>query len=384
MSNHHGFPWLINSPETMIVTDTIMNDGRFILYTLVHEVLHLYANDNSNHNCNNKNIRTTTSSSSSNNKHHYDNDNAIVLWINGTSRSEEQIRMGLQQLNGGNNNANSTTMMNHRKFIDPTIIASNITIQSIPILMSQSISSHNNNNNWDIEHFVKYEMYQFIRRWILSFQQESSLSSATTTTTNGIILPWIIIEDISCISNLIGKRLTYALIHSIQCLKHIIPFGLIIRYSSDYEYDNIITKSFYHNYDWIGAGHHPKQQNNIKNNDNKSMTSSSSWEHSFIEFATLIIDVVPLLTGYSREVHGRLLFTRISNVNHSNNDDDETNQDESKSSKATMSRNSNTPIHKNMPTTSMSNKNITPETTTMTSIFNYCLHDDHVVTYRIK
>ena len=33
------------------------------------------------------------------------------------------------------------------------------------------------------------------------------------------------------------------------------------------------------------------------------------WERQLVEMADTVVDVVPLASGYSREVHGRLIFT---------------------------------------------------------------------------
>ena len=45
------------------------------------------------------------------------------------------------------------------------------------------------------------------------------------------------------------------------------------------------------------------------NDDGSKDDDECPWERQLVEMADTVVDVVPLASGYSREVHGRLIFT---------------------------------------------------------------------------
>ena len=53
---------------------------------------------------------------------------------------------------------------------------------------------------------------------------------------------------------------------------------------------------------WVGAG------GSVQNDDNEEKIP---WERSLVQVADGIVDVVPLASGYTREAHGRLLFSEV-------------------------------------------------------------------------
>ena len=96
------------------------------------------------------------------------------------------------------------------------------------------------------------------------------------------------------LSVLVGERLAYSLILSLNSLKvnenH--PFGLVIRCSNDYDIDAS---------ELTGRG--------LVENIDLSATTNVPWERSLVELADFIVDVTLLPSGYSRDVHGRLTIS---------------------------------------------------------------------------
>lgn len=102
---------------------------------------------------------------------------------------------------------------------------------------------------------------------------------------------WIIVDDISTLAGLLGERLCYAFVLSLQglCLAH--DFGLVVRCAGDEMEEQP---------EWVGAS-------SVISRTEQDVV----WEHSLIELADGVVDVAPLTSGFSREVHGKLLFSAV-------------------------------------------------------------------------
>jgi hypothetical protein len=132
-------------------------------------------------------------------------------------------------------------------------------------------------------------LYQRVKEWCLS-------DSNHTT---------IIVDDASVLGNLLGERIAYfflSYLRALDCCR------LVVRCSNDMdnmsiqEEDASVTNS-HRNVDWVGAG-----------GRRMHAVTFIPWERTLIEFANWIVDVVPLASGYSREAHGRLVFTARASI----------------------------------------------------------------------
>lgn len=273
-------PWSIDRPETIVVGDSVSSDGRFVLYTLASQLLlptqplHLQG----------------AGKSEGGRRVH---DERKLLWWNCSSITEEQVAIGLKKM-GCNDQQLSRYIRRQPHQQQPGPDSTTITIRSIPAMISQSLSEQQ--GDFDEEIFVKQKIYQYIRKWLESTASDEQVGERK--------IPWIVIEDVTALSNLVGDRLVYALIHSLRSISsEQYSFGLILRCSMDHDQalaklsDQPNYNSVYAN--WIGAGGRFRV---IDDND-------VPWERSLVELADVIVDVVPLATGYSREAHGRLIFT---------------------------------------------------------------------------
>lgn len=129
-------------------------------------------------------------------------------------------------------------------------------------------------------------LYKRIKEWC---------SDSTTTTT-------IIVDDVSALSNLFGERLTYFFVAYLRTVPHC---QVVLRCSNDidkeaFQEEELPSVHPSRKVDWVGAG------------GTRVVAASQPWERTLVEFADWIVDVVPLASGYSREAHGRLVFTSSS------------------------------------------------------------------------
>ncbi|GAX21333.1 hypothetical protein FisN_1Lh169 [Fistulifera solaris] len=143
---------------------------------------------------------------------------------------------------------------------------------------------------FDAETFTKL-LFRQIKEWVaqqLQQQQQQQQQQQRRHPTPSD-QPWIILDDVSVLSTLLGPRLIYALILSLQAER----FKLMIRCSqetSERDKDEPTT--------WIGAGgvmEHPSPK--------------PVWETTLVELADYIVDVLPLQSGYTREAQGRIVLS---------------------------------------------------------------------------
>ncbi|KAI2496913.1 hypothetical protein MHU86_17606 [Fragilaria crotonensis] len=135
----------------------------------------------------------------------------------------------------------------------------------------------------DSELYLK-NLYQRVQEWCLS-------DSNNTT---------IIVDDASVLGNLLGDRTVYFFLSYLRALN---SSRLVVRCSNDMDSisnqdDDASVRNPHQSADWVGAG-----------GRRTHAVTVIPWERKLTEFANWIVDVVPLASGYSREAHGRLVFT---------------------------------------------------------------------------
>jgi hypothetical protein len=217
-------PWKAN--ETVLITDSVEYDGRFVLYTIAAAV-----------------------------------SNCKILWLGNTT--ENLIRSSFKKMQGGD--------------------LSRVTVHSVPTLIEAKVQS----GDFVEEAFVK-DLYNIVRKW----RQEHAGDA------------WVVFEDASMLATMVGDRSAYALVFSLRCLskKATAPFGFAVRCSNDADMDDLRTTAKSANTDWFGAGGKRIAESN----------DTIPWERTLTELADTVVDVVPLVSGKTRDVHGRLIFTTTS------------------------------------------------------------------------
>lgn len=153
----------------------------------------------------------------------------------------------------------------------------NKTVRCIPAEIAESLVHH----PFDAETFTK-QLFGQIREWAQQQKDDEE--------------QWIVLDDVSILSTLLGSRLLYALILSLQAEQ---KCKLMIRCSQQMtESDDNFVESV--NAPWIGAG------GSVEHNSQKQRLE---WEPALVELADWIVDVLPLQSGYTREAQGRIVMS---------------------------------------------------------------------------
>jgi hypothetical protein len=182
--------------------------------------------------------------------------------------------------------------------------SSPLTIRSLAKDISKKIETEG--DNLDIKLFTK-QVYREAKQWLQQVQAESEAEET---------VPWIILDDVSALGALVGERLAYGLVLSLNALAtqstdtdSSSSFGLMLRCSQDLDQElskdptvmgaSVEKQPIYRQPDWVGAGGQGRRYTK----------EEVAWERSLFEMADGIVDVLPLASGYTREAHGKLLFT---------------------------------------------------------------------------
>lgn len=147
-------------------------------------------------------------------------------------------------------------------------------------------------NVFDTETAFVKDVYTQVKNWLDAAHREKSEDSMNCHTL-------VILDDASTLSTLVGERLTYGLILSLCALSKSPSYscGFAIRCMNDCDIE-AANLTVPRTTDWFGVG------------SGAGSTDTPPWERSLVELSDTVVDVVPLASGYSREAHGRLNFTR--------------------------------------------------------------------------
>lgn len=107
--------------------------------------------------------------------------------------------------------------------------------------------------------------------------------------------PWIVLDDVSVLSALLGSRLIYALVLSLQAENR----KLMIRCSHETEVTSSSSSSDAAASTWIGAGGVVEEH---------IISKRQHWETALVDLADWVVDVFPMQSGYTREAQGRIVL----------------------------------------------------------------------------
>ena len=274
----------LHEKETILITDSATCDGRFVLYSIVAAVLD-----------------KTSCDRSSRNRGSVDKKIGRVLWLSCSPITEGMILTSLKKIGCDKSMLTSmhcpdSNLHNHNDASSTNTVPNHqLTIRSIPTLIENKLMD---TDTFDAKEFAK-EIYCIIKDWLLLY---------SGGTLNSV---WVLIDDVSALSSLIGERLTHGLLLSIKLLvlRDVHLFSLVLRCSNDFDIDEIgLTTRGSNISDWLEN----------KDADADQIMQNSTvipWERSLVEIADSLIDIVPLSSGFSRDVHGRLLLTTSSTGN---------------------------------------------------------------------
>jgi len=271
-------PWSVHdSPRTILIGDSVESDGRFLLHTVASQVLE-------------NNTRQ-----------------GRVLWLSCGPLTVKLIATALKKIGCEAATNYLRTLESNQQQQSSLVSSLPLSIRSLTADMGKQLETDEDLN---MEAFTK-QVYREAKEWL---QQQQASSSSTSTSTDSVAVPWIILDDVSALGALVGERLAYGLVVSFNALAvRTESFGLVVRYSQDLDQERSSGASTVagasveqrsRQPDWVGAG--GKGQRQAQQQD------CVPWERSLVEVADCLVDVTPLASGYTREAHGRLLFTAVA------------------------------------------------------------------------
>jgi hypothetical protein len=255
-----ALPWSPSIPRTILVCDSIETDGRFVLYTLATQILKKQV-------C------------------------GRVLWLTGSPVTDRQVAMALKK---------SGCDVAAAYLRDASKSHQNLKIQSLAADVATTLLSleEEEEKEFDPETFLK-QIYKQVKTWLQDGKSSEGLS-------------WVLLDDVSSLAAIFGEKIVFCFIDSLNALamrwQGTNAFGMVIRCSHDLDQTlNKRATDIDEEKDqtgWMGAGGLGHKQQ-LKHNQQHWIP----WERSINESVDAIVDVVPLTSGYSREAHGRLIFS---------------------------------------------------------------------------
>jgi len=329
-------PWSPEIPRNILICDSIETDGGFVLSTMVAQLfsssswsLPLPSPSSAS---------LTTSATGYNNRRHKIPTRA--LWLSGNSSTERQVASTLKKMG-----CDVGAPYLRKEYSGD----SNLTIRSLAveiadrILINQiegGIKSEMYGNEdkqmkypseyFDRETYLK-QIYEEIKAWINYNDDNAENDNNDSDFTNHSSVDekenlelgpsWVILDDVTALASILGETLVYRFVESLVsllCRQSIndtsarsTKCGLIIRCSGDVDQMSykIGNNEGNDHSGWVGAGGlaHKKAFNDM------TRLKLIPWERALEESVDAIVDVLPLSSGFSREAHGRLIFSETPN-----------------------------------------------------------------------
>lgn len=258
-----AFPWSreggTHPSRHILVTDSIEADGRFLLHSIASQTLNNTAQNS-------------------------------VMWLSCGPLSEKLIATALRKMGC---DAASAYLKHYINTANPW--KGPLVIHAI---LGEAITLYKDEDQLQPEVYLRH-LYQRIRSWRAEISSQGSRKHVL-----------LVLDDVSALGNLLGERLVYFFISYLRALEGVV---LLIRCSNSSDKGGLdfgsnepsLTSPRDRSTLWFGSG---------GTSSMRSTGSSAPWERSLLEFVDWVVDVLPLTSGYSREAHGRLVFTSIGGV----------------------------------------------------------------------
>jgi len=211
---------------------------------------------------------------------------------------------GATYLRKNNNN-------NDNKNKDPS--SSGLRIRSLAVEISNQILAKK--DEFDGESYLKSVYNDDIKAWVNAVDDRAP--GETEGKTPDADVSWIILDDATALASILGDTLVHCfvemLIHLLGRRPAFSRCGLVVRCSGDV--DQMLHKAVRGNEGrddrsgWVGAGGMAHKQA-MSDALHRTLVP---WERALEESVDAIVDVLPLLSGFSREAHGRLIFSETPN-----------------------------------------------------------------------
>ena len=252
-------PFSANVPRSILVCDSMETDASFLLHCFVNQAL---------------------------------KQGHSVWWLTAKPMTDRQVATALKKM--GSEVAASYVRRGVGSSDDQGPLKITSLVTGIAEKLLTSSSQHKQQYFEGGEDYLK-SMYRKIKSWLAD---------------NEMVTPcrWLILDDLSTLATVLGNEvLVYQFVDSIQALANRSQtLGLMMRCSLELDQTLLKSAQIDESHDktgWLGAGGLSHREATKRARQNWI-----PWER-MIEFMDIVVDVVPLNSGYSREAHGRLIFT---------------------------------------------------------------------------
>eukprot|EP00555_Chaetoceros_dichaeta_P009283 CAMPEP_0198261980 /NCGR_PEP_ID=MMETSP1447-20131203/10562_1 /TAXON_ID=420782 /ORGANISM="Chaetoceros dichaeta, Strain CCMP1751" /LENGTH=439 /DNA_ID=CAMNT_0043950039 /DNA_START=40 /DNA_END=1359 /DNA_ORIENTATION=- len=353
-------PWSdthLTAGQTILICDSTETDGRFLLHTLASQFIKTHSTD----------ATTTTAAAAPTNANgckilptsKQRNEHNKVLWVACGPLTEQLILSALKKI-GCDLPLPSSFHHDLKHAPKKQVQVINVMLELIDQLQTRDhdkgYEDRHTNDDECYEICLK-RIYQRIRTSmddcrVTTTTSTSSDDSTPTTPVSSSSNVLIILDNVSLLSTFFGPRLVHAFIQKIRALIQKNPSpqhhsscsssssSLALLCSHDIDQEQYITKASQEKKNtsvsggktahYIGGGGRgilldSKELSLLEQNalyelqhggggggddDDEAHTNvASCWERHLVELADGIVDVVPLASGFARDVHGRLIFT---------------------------------------------------------------------------
>mmetsp|Transcript_1269 Transcript_1269/g.2309 ORF Transcript_1269/g.2309 Transcript_1269/m.2309 type:complete len:393 (-) Transcript_1269:23-1201(-) len=320
-------PWGDSSPptggRTILIYDSVESNGRFLLYTIAAQSLRglqslslpssiSHSSSSSSSSTGLKNAPTTATTNTTTTYTASHDGYYHVLWIHCGTKTDAQIFAGMKK-NGCD--IKSTKHPGETK----VHILRSINVP-VPEPTTQQTTNRSQQIDYDspIENFTSSSWDQ---NHLKSLYQQ--IKNMTSQWSNYVV----ILDDVSFMSTYFGGNLTYALIQIVRSMVRKESKSLHKRNSFIILASNDLDQECYtqstnqqeknvtggKKMQYIGAG----GKGMLQDAESLNATELGSlyeldemiWERGLVEIADGVIDVLPLASGFAKDVHGRLVFT---------------------------------------------------------------------------
>lgn len=287
-----ALPWSTEIPRKILICDSIETDGSFLLHTFAGQILK--GGGGSIGGSSDATTTTTGGGGGGGGQNH-------LWWLTARPSTDRQVATALKKI--GCDVAASylrkpaavgltADLQNHHQH------SRRLKITSLTTEIASKILETDDDDDgpaFDGETYLK-EIYKQIKSWA-TLRQDSSKATF-----------WVFLDDMSSLASTLGdEALVYQFVDSIHALAtRSKNLGTVVRCS--YEQDQTLLKAAQLGEaqdmtGWLGAGGMAQKQ------ETKHLNQTwIPWERT-IESMDTVVDVIPLSSGYSREAHGRLVFS---------------------------------------------------------------------------
>ncbi|MGK3760475.1 MAG: hypothetical protein ACI8RD_012792 [Bacillariaceae sp.] len=320
-------PWRPDIPRNILICDSIETDGSFLISTMVAQLFSSSSSSSSS--------SSLPASASGSIDQQRKNLPTRALWLSGNSSTERQVASTLKKMGcdagapylrkeySGNSNL---TIRSLAVEITNQIMRTNPDQANEDGIIGSDIIDENDDSNrnkqyqsecFDSEAYLK-QIYKEIKAWI-NYNNDDNDNDNDRNIDFG--MSWIILDDVTALSSILGETLVYCFVESLVYLLYqqnekdtsvkSTQCGLIIRCSGDVDQMSYKISGNEENdhSGWAGAGGLAHKMA-INNTIHQTLIP---WERALEESVDAIVDILPLPSGFSREAHGRLIFSETPN-----------------------------------------------------------------------